>query len=157
MDQQQLKSIIEKHELWLKGGRYGRPARLVGSDLSWLDLSHSKLICADLRRTKLMGANLNGSNLVSCDLEGADLTGALLRGAIGNLKNIKSICVDRYEINYTSDVLQIGCQQHPINDWWGFEDYEIIKMDGEKALVWWKKWKGLIKTIIEASPAEPTK
>ena len=151
-------------------------ANLIGADLTGANLTLANLALANLTGANLAGANLAGANLALANLTGADLAGAdltraylagadltracltraNLRGVFGNLKHIKSVFLETYPIAYTSNTLQIGCQKHPITDWWEFEDDEIIEMDGEEALVWWKKWKGQIKTLIEMSPAEST-
>jgi len=49
--------------------------------------------------------------------------------------------------------MQIGCELHNIDDWWGFDDDRILEMNGDKALSFWKEWKETIKMIIEKSPA----
>ena len=96
-------------------------------------------------------ANLDGANL-----EGANLDGAKLAGARGNMRELKSIFVDPWPVTYTSDVMQIGCERHEIKNWWKFDDEQISKMDN-KALEWWRIWKPILKKIIKASPARPTK
>lgn len=61
-----------------------------------------------------------------------------------------------YDYTNTDNVLQIGCEQHDIIDWWEFTDDEISAM-GRGALDWWNVWKPIIIRIIKASPAVPTK
>ena len=73
------------------------------------------------------------------------------------MDQLKSIFIDQYQITYTSEVLQIGCERYKINDWFGFNDKKIIYMDGKRALRFWRKYKELIKMTIELSPANPTK
>ena len=177
---------LQRHKKWLDGAEGGERANLNGANLNGsnligADLTGANLTLANLSLANLTGANLTGAlltgaylngaclaganlteaflnvaNLNGADLTRACLTRANLKGVCGNLKHIKSIFLERYPISYTSNTLQIGCQKHPITDWWEFEDDEIIEMEGEEALVWWKKWKGQIKTLIEMSPAEPT-
>jgi hypothetical protein len=89
--------------------------------------------------------------------ERANLRSADLSSARGEMKCLKSIFLERYPVTYTSDVLQIGCQKHKVEKWWKFKDSEIIEMDGDYALEWWNKYKAIIKSIIELSPALPTK
>ena len=177
---------LQRHKKWLDDIEGGERANLAGANLNGsnligADLTRDNLTLANLSLANLTGANLTGAflngaylngaclaganlteaflnvaNLNGADLTRACLTRANLKGVCGNLKHIKSIFLERYPISYTSNTLQIGCQKHPITDWWEFEDDEIIEMEGEEALVWWKKWKGQIKTLIEMSPAEPT-
>ena len=90
------------------------------------------------------------------DLSDADLSGAYLSGATGNLTHVKSLHADRWAVTYTADRMFIGCQAHPLTDWWGFDDRTINAMD-IGALKWWRKWKPILQAMVEASPAEPTK
>ena len=52
--------------------------------------------------------------------------------------------------------MQIGCQNHEIQEWWKFTDDKIHAMD-VNALKWWRVWKPILQQIIEVSPAAPTK
>ena len=104
-------------------------------------------------------ANLKGADLRYADLSGADLTGANLRYAdldycIGNRGEIKSIFISEvYPITYTSEVIQIGCENHTIKDWFDFDDKKILSMDGKKALKFWRLNKELIQLCIKTNPA----
>ena len=98
-------------------------------------------------------ADLSRANLYGADLSKANLYGANLSGANGNMKQIKSIMIDAWPVTYTTQILQIGCQRHPIEDWKTFDDNKISKMHNH-ALNWWKKYKELIFQEIELSPAE---
>ena len=127
-----LKLILEDHKKWLNNNEEGAHAYLYG-------------------------ANLAHANLTDANLRGANLDGANLDGCAGDRVYIKSIFViDVYPITYTSKVLQIGCQRHPMESWWEFDDKEILSMDGKTALKFWREWKETIKMIIEKSPAKPT-
>ena len=130
---------------------------LRGANLIGANLIGANLRGADLAGTNLRYSNLTGANLRYANLEGANLIGANLWQCGGNRNEIKSIFISStYPITYTSEVLQIGCERHNIEDWWEFDDARIITMDGKKALKFWRKYKGLIKNIIEVSPATPT-
>ena len=72
----EIKKVIEKHAIWLRGESGGERANLSGADLSGADLSG-----ADLRRANLSGANLSGADLSGADLCGANLRRADLSGA----------------------------------------------------------------------------
>lgn len=133
-----------------------RRANLRGTDLSDADLRRTDLSYTNLRRADLSYANLRRAYLSDADLSDADLSYADLWDTIGNMREIKSLQVDKYAIAYTAEVLQIGCQRHAIEDWWSFDDNTIAVMDSG-ALEWWKKWKPILQSIIELSPAVPTK
>ena len=120
------------------------------ADLSGADLSGANLSSADLRYADLSGANLRYTNLRGANLSGANLGSVDLRWCIGNMCEIKSAQFDTYDVTWTKDALAIGCQQHPIKEWWQFDDTTITNMDRD-ALLWWKKWKLVLQQIIEMS------
>ena len=98
----------------------------------------------------LSNADLSGANMGSVDLSSANLGSVDLRWCIGNMREIKSAQFDTYDVTWTKDALAIGCQQHPIKEWWQFDDTIITNMDRD-ALLWWKKWKLVLQQIIEMS------
>lgn len=133
-----------------------RGADLSYADLRYADLRHADLRDANLRAANLSGADLSAANLSYADLSGADLIGIRLWGAAGNNRHVRSLQCGAYAVTYTADRLQIGCQNHAIADWWGFDDRCILEMDGRAALEWWRVWKPILQTIIAAAPAKPT-
>ena len=81
-----LKEILRKHILWLRGDPDGEKANLREADLSRANLSGANLSEANLRGAYLRGAylygaNLRGADLSEADLHGADLSEADLHGA----------------------------------------------------------------------------
>ena len=114
------------------------------------NLSNAGLRNADLSGANLSEADLSGADLSGADLRAADLRAADLRWCIGNMREIKSAQFDTYDVTWTKDALAIGCQQHPIKEWWQFDDATITKMDGDMPL-WWKKWKLVLQQIVEMS------
>ena len=155
---EELKEILENHRRWL----YSLDGIKERADLRDANLRDANLCGADLRSANLYGANLCGANLCDANLYGADLRdanlyGADLYGVNGNLRHIKSLQTETYYITYTAEVIQIGCQRHTIEEWKNFNNDEILKMDGQKALDWWKQWKPILMQIIETAPCEPTK
>jgi len=141
-------------------------ADLSSADLSYANLRYANLRDANLRDVNLRDANLRYANLSYADLSYANLSYANLSSAdlrenqmefaTGNMSNIKTIQVGVYAVTYTAKVMQIGCQQHDIKDWWKFDEYTINSMDRGTSLEWWKVWKPILKKIIKASPAKPT-
>ncbi len=89
-------------------------ANLRHTDLSGADLRYANLGYADLRHTDLRDVDLRDTNLRNANLHGANL-----RYIIGNGREIKSLFIDTLSVSYTTTQLIIGCQQHPITDWWG--------------------------------------
>ena len=53
-----------------------------------------------------------------------------------------------YDITVTDKHIQIGCQQHLKSKWENFTDKEIIEMDGEKALNFWRLFKPLAINMV---------
>jgi len=161
-------------------------ANLEGANLEGANLEGAKLAGADLRRANLAGANLRGANLEGAYLRGAYLTGAYFEGAnikgayfegaylagadlagaslggtsLGGANGIndwvKIIQIETYAIAYTAEILQIGCEKHPIEDWRNFDTRRIAKMDGKTALKFWGKYRDWIFQTIELCPAKPT-
>lgn len=147
-----------------------RWASFIGENLRFANLSYSNFTGANFTGAILAGAYIRGAVLSGANFTGADLSDANFRdttltntcladanlnGTIGNMKEIKSIFIDKYPVTYTADILQIGCERHRINDWWKFYDEEINSMD-DGALEWWGKYKSIIKETIELSPAIET-
>lgn len=131
-------------------------ANLTGADLTGAHLSRANLVKANLSRANLNLAVLSRADLMWSNLHEANLEGAILRGTTGNMEHVKSVFCDTYLVTYTSEVMQIGCKNHSLEDWWNFSDVQILKMDGKEALRWWRKWKPLLQQIIAASPAAAT-
>lgn len=129
--------------------------KFICANLAEADLTGANLRDADLRGADLQGAILLGANLRCANLRGANLAKADLWDVSGNMNEIKSMQLDKWPVAYTFDRLQIGCENHSIEEWRGFEDEAIAKMNAG-ALDWWRKWKDTILKIIEMSPATPT-
>ena len=129
----------------------------LGLAVRWALNNGASLSGADLRGASLFNANLRGANLSVANLSGASLFDANLSGAMGERKHIKNLQIEDYSIVYTAESLQIGCKRFPISEWWEFTDDQILTMDGNKALEFWRKWKDWLRDLIEVrSPAEPT-
>ena len=183
--QEQLTEILRKHKLWLDGKECGERANLQhaylqvadlrGANLQYADLQHAYLQVADLQRANLYGANLQyanlqyanlyganlrGANLQYADLQGANLQGANLQGAkllaFGNMRELRTMQFGKWQVGYTHDTLQIGCQCHSIEKWarWDTEAGRkwIAQMD-DKALEWADRNLNLVLSIIAANPA----
>jgi hypothetical protein len=91
----------------------------------------------------------NKADLRSTNLSSADLRSANLSFALGDNNFVKTIQADKYIITFTKDIINIGCEKHTKEEWVNFTDKEIIAMDGKEALIWWKKWKPILITIVE--------
>jgi uncharacterized protein YjbI with pentapeptide repeats len=142
-----LADILDGHGIWAKGDAGGERADLVGANLERANLRDADLQGADLR-----GANLQGAYLRDANLQDAYLQGANLEGASGNMREIKSLQIDNWAVTYTAEILQIGCQKHPIADWRNASPEWIAGMD-DKATDWWAKFGPIILQIIDVSPA----
>ena len=134
-----------------------RGANLYGANLHGANLSGADLYGANLRLADLRGADLRGANLRLADLSEADLYGADLL-AIGNMSELRTLQIDTWEIGYTHDTLQIGCQTHAIEKWRKWDTPAgrkwISHMD-TKALKWADRNLALVLAIIDANPATP--
>lgn len=54
-----------------------------------------------------------------------------------------------YSVWITDRKIKIGCQIHSTKAWENFTDEQIKKMDGDKALNFWKVWKEPILKLVE--------
>jgi hypothetical protein len=157
MTADEIRSALYGHAAWLKGEGVKR-LDLSGADLREADLSGANLRWANLREADLREANLRWANLREANLSGANLREADLR-AFGNMREIRTMQIDTWEIGYTADTLQIGCQTHLISKWckWGSDAGRkwIATMDSG-ALSWAERNLDLVLAIIDANPATPT-
>lgn len=160
MTPEDLKAVLQGHAKWCTGAG-GTCANLSGAYLSYADLSYTNLrgaylSYADLRYANLRGTSLSYADLIGTYLSCADLSDVYLSGAVGNMHEIRSLQLSTWPVTYTSTDMAIGCEQHPIADWWDFDDDTIAAMD-KKALDWWRRWKPTLhKIVTELAPATPT-
>jgi len=143
------------------GGANLKGANLAGANLRGANLAGAYFAGANLRGAYFEGANLEGANLAGAYLAGADLAGASLGvanlgGANGMNDWVKCIQIETYAIAYTAEILQIGCESHPIADWRNFDNRRIAEMDGKTALKFWSKYRDWIFQTIALCPAKPT-
>ena len=52
-----------------------------------------------------------------------------------------------YRITVTDKHIKIGCQQHLKSEWLNFQEGEIMEMDGERALKFWRIFKPLAEQL----------
>jgi hypothetical protein len=62
------------------------------------------------------------------------------------------ILKDYYKLEIKNNHIRIGCKEYTKKEWYNFTDNEILKMDGERALIYWRELKpqliekGLLKS-----------
>lgn len=128
-------------------------ASFTDSDFAHTGLSRAIFANAYLRGSDFLCsraafANFRAANLFEANLEFTDVGYAM-----GNGAELKTMFLDTYSISYTHDTLQIGCQVHPLENWWSFNDEQIDAMDEGQSLQWWTRMKAALQAIIAASPA----
>ena len=136
-------------------------AKLIGTDLSYAKLrganfALARLNEADLSEADLRDANLSWVNLQSAVMTGAQLAGANICYAVGNgreIKNLHPATPDAWWLTYTATHMSIGCNLHPLEDWWVMSDEDIRAM-APGALKLWRVNKQPIMDAITAFPAE---
>ena len=74
MLKEEIKGILEQHDIWLKNTNAGTRANLSyanleGANLSYANLKNANLSYADLRGADLIGADLRGANLTCANLD----------------------------------------------------------------------------------------
>ncbi len=132
------------------GGAYLGGAYLGGANLSGANLSGAYLSGAYLGDADLSGADLGDADLSGANLRRADLSDIKITHAIGNMVDVYSMQCDTWMVCWTSKILSIGCESHLIEDWWDFNDDQIVCMDSD-ALDWWRKWRDILRAVVEKS------
>ena len=131
-------------------------AVMSGASLDGASLNGASLDRASFDGASFDGASLNRASLNRASLNWASLNGASLDGINGINKYIKCLHLEDWPITYTFERMQIGCQNHAIEEWKDFDDRRIIEMDGMNALKFWRKFKDHIFATIELCPAQDT-
>ena len=111
MTKDELKSILEQHESWIKSIG-GKRADLQGADLRWANLQSADLRWADLQSANLQSADLRWADLQSANLQSADLQGANLRDADlqgANLRDADLQGADLRDANIDYACLPLWC------------------------------------------------
>ena len=54
-----------------------------------------------------------------------------------------------YNITITPNHIKIACQYHSKTAWFKITENKIRKMDGQKAVDWWKTWKPILISICD--------
>jgi uncharacterized protein YjbI with pentapeptide repeats len=139
--QEELNTILKKHEKWLRGDSTDSQANLYRADFSGANLYRAdfsganlykaNLSWANLYKANLSGANLSGANLYKADLSGANLSGANLSGA--NLQGAidGSVCrmdFGKWSVCIRSIKTTIGCQTHENIKWLNWSPKDVKNM-----------------------------
>jgi hypothetical protein len=119
-------------------------ANLSEANLSEAYLYVAYLFRANLYRANLSEADLSEANLFKANLSKADLFKANLCGTIGNNKELISIQTGAYLVCMSKHAIQIGCKNYTREEWNRFSNNDILEMDGQKALDFWRNWKEII-------------
>lgn len=88
MNANELKEILDQHNLWLRNVAPGKRANLREANLRHANLSYADISDANLRGADLSYANLSCADLRGADLRGADLSNANLREANVSFANV---------------------------------------------------------------------
>lgn len=119
---------------------------------------------ADLSRADLRGAYLRGAHLRGAHLRGADLGRADLgRSAWGDgakwregaLVTREPIILSLPDLPYAIAILdrhvQLGCELHEIDAWAAMGEAEIAKMDGDRGVELWRRWRDPLLAVAKAA------
>lgn len=137
------------------------------TDFSHAELSGANLQYASIEQSSFLYAYMEFANLQFANLPNSDLHGALLTNvnlhdtdlrwlARGNMREIKTATIDQKCIVYTANNLCFGHTSRDTTELFSFDDDSIESIHPEVGVIeWWHKWKPIIQSIIEASPAAP--
>ena len=130
-------------------------ANLTGVDLADANLADADLTDANLAGAYLARANLAGANLAGAYLAGANLAGANLAGAKWRDVVIKNTPIQIFNLPYHVTILdahmQIGCELHTLKEWADFDDHRITKMEGIKAVRFWRQYKNVLLALAKSA------
>ena len=141
-------------------------ANLADANLDHANLARAYLAGADLDHANLAGANLAGANLDHASLARAYLDHADLAGTKWDADGVIKTTLNPVMFNGATwpvmvfdRHIKIGCQVHTTEEWRGFSDREIARMDPHGALTFWEQWKTVILAMADAhqSKVEVTK
>ena len=182
----------DNHEAWLKNSDFAERADFTGRDLVGLTAVLRDLTGAIFTDTNVLNCDFTGAILEDIhapkvhfhktNLTGVSFKNAYLRDAkytettfentdLWNVSGdgiyVISLQIGRRYVCYTSDILQIGCQQYAMPDVWWMADEEVLAQAmkghigdydiGEEAslMAWWRTWKSQIYHIVNGNQARP--
>ncbi len=103
---------------------------------------------ANLKNANLENAYFYNVNFYNANLEDANLKNAKFSDKLIIKNNKRSYYAESdYYCWIFEGIIKIGCEVHSYKNWKSFTDKEILKMDGKKALKFWKKEKEIILKI----------
>ena len=113
-------------------------ANLRSANLSYADLRYANLRSADLSSADLSYADLSSANLSYADLRYADYKGFKIKETPIQINNLQ------YPILVFTNHIEIGCELHKTKEWADFTNKQIISMNGQAALKFWKRYKTIL-------------
>jgi len=177
----------QNHENWLKGSDFAERADFTGRDLVGLTAVSRDLTGAIFSSTNILKCDFTGAILEDVyaprahfhetDLTNVSFKNAYLRdaaftsaifentdlwGVSGDGTYIISLQLGGRYVCYTSEILQIGCQQFDIKKIWWMSNEDVLAQamkghDGEEDEItaWLTKWRYQIYQIVNNNPATP--
>ncbi len=188
MIQQELDHILKFHQHWLSDKScHEARADFTNLTLENFDITHKNLAGAIFKDSYFYKCDFSNSNLTDIMASGvhfmeSNFTNATFKNAYlqqakytsatfsntdlwnvtGDGVYIISLQLGGSSVCYTSELLQINCQQFDLEKiWWMTEDQIIADIDGytdeeyANMRVWWTKWKYQIYQIVNLNPAKP--
>ena len=187
MIQLELDHAVDFHRHWLRDKRFGARADFTDRTLENLNITYKDLSGAIFNNACIFSCNLSNSNLtdilatgvhfMDCNFTNTVFKNAHLQQAYYTLNKfsntdlwnvsgdgvyIISLQLGGSYVCYTSELLQINCQQFDLEKiWWMTEDQILADVndhtDEEYAEMraWWAKWKYQIYQIVNLNPAKP--
>lgn len=150
---EELQTILEKHEKWFNGKEGGERANLAGADLrkanlAGADLCKANLYGANLREANLYGADLYGANLCDANLYRANLSVANLTGADLTWANLTGANLTGANLTNT-DLQNVWLERIHIDED-TINKYFPLACPSEGSFIGWKKVKNkmIVKLLI---------
>ena len=141
------------------GGVRGQGAVFQECDATYASFSSSTWIDGFMPGCKFKTANFGGATFQNVDFCGSDFRGSTINSdnvflacdmwdVQGNNDVIRTYQLPDWTVVVCRDRIQIGCQNHPIQDWMGFDDKALRKMSG-RAPRWWSIYKSLVMQLAK--------
>ncbi len=116
-------------------------ASFKNTNLSNISSKNASFIDCDFSGVRLYGCNLLDTEFENCIFENVDF-----RDCIGDMKNIFTVAIDTYVMNFSKTHLSLGCQIKTIREW---RNTSVDNIEDEEQKWLWGYYKDTIFEIID--------
>ena len=99
---------------------------------------------------------LENDSGIRANLKEANLHGANLAGAVGNMREVRSVQLSRWPVVICAERMWVGCVCKTLREWKSLTPPELARID-QTASEWRKRWGRALKAILAAIAEEKEK